>query len=258
MYELILSVALEHNRTGLLNNCVQICLDGSFMCNMLSSTKLSLFILTNWIVKRAAQIKERCAELCHGIFEYGGYSLDDREREEFHFLNAQLCRLQKLQLLIGKLGKSRLSLELLEDLQATEQTLAVLYEYHRVVIWLIEQEILPEANETPLQLIRRACQERRKHVEGKLYIDECLHFNGFLPALYPPESLQALMQLLLLPDSQLTHKHELLLYLLLDWDELISRRSFFDQFVLAFDISEALVRSVRSFWLLDRGQFKVS
>jgi len=269
MYELILSVALEHNRIGLLNSCVQNCLDGSFMCNMLSTTKLSLSILTNWIVKRAGQIKERCAELCHGIFEYGGYSLDEREREEFQVLNAQLLRLQQLQLLITQLGRSRLTADLLENLQSTEQTLSVLYEYHRVIFWMIEQEILPEGYEVleagvpPLKMMRRDYQERRK-LQQKLYIDELLHFSGFRIQdhcnLYPPESLHTLMHLLLLQESKLCHKHELLLYLLLDWDELESRRrhkQLFHQFVVAFDIAASLVRSVRSFWLLDRGQLTV-
>lgn len=270
MYELILSVALEHNRVGLLNSCVQNCLDGSFMCNMLSTTKLSLSILTNWMVKRAGQIKERCAELCHGIFEYGGYSLDDREREEFQVLNAQLLRLQQLQLLIGQLGKSRLSADLLENLQSTEHTLSVLYEYHRVIFWMIEHDILPEGYEAmeagvpPLKLMRYDYQKRRK-VQQKLYIDELLHFSGFRSQdhslLYPPESLHTLMHLLLLQESKLCHKHELLLYLLLDWDELESRsrhKQLFQQFILAFDIAAPLVRSVRSFWLLDRGQHSVS
>ncbi|KAM8719716.1 hypothetical protein ACLKA7_005872 [Drosophila subpalustris] len=277
MYELIFSVALEHNRIGLLNNCVQSCLDGSFMCDLLSETKLSLSILTNWIVKRAGQIKERCAELCHGIFEYGGYSLDDHEREEFQVLNTQLLRLHQLQVLVGQLGRSRLSVELHESLRTTEQTLSVLYEYHRIIYWMIEQEILPEGYEIleagvpPLQMLQRDYQERRK-LPQKLYIDELLHFSGFLSSLpvdrrtvasnlYPPDSLHTLMHLLLLREPQLAHKHELLLYLLLDWDELGSRlrhKQLFPEFVLAFDIAPPLVRSVRSFWLMDRGQLSKS
>ncbi|KAH8284278.1 hypothetical protein KR044_008206, partial [Drosophila immigrans] len=268
MYELILSVALEHNRMELLKSCVQSCLDGSFMCNMLSSTKLSLSIFSHWLLQRAVQIKERCSELCQGIFEYDAYTLDERECEEFQELNLQLMRLHQLQQHILQVGKSRLGPELLQDVESTAQGLGVLYEFQRVLYWLIECQLLPDNKESPSPLpqIRLEYEERRRLHQHRLYIDELLqqqqqqHQQSQLPldsTVYPPESLQTLMQMLLLlpPEAQLQHKQQLLLYLLLDWDAARNCSQLFDNYVLSFNIEKSLVRCVRSFWLLDRGQY---
>ncbi|XP_034119622.2 protein ELYS homolog [Drosophila albomicans] len=266
MYELILSVALEHNRMGLLKSCVQSCLDGSFTCNMLSTTKLSLSIFSNWLVRRAAQIKERCSELCQGIFEHDAYALDDRECEEFQVLNTQLLRLQQLQQYILQMGKNCLGPELLQDLESTAQALGVLHEFQSALYWLIECQLLPDNNSNELEPLRLDYAERRRLQNRRLYIDELVQQQQselqlqLDNSLYPPQSLRSLMHVLLLPDVQLQRKQQLLLYLLLDWDAIRSSNEdknssqLFDNFVLSFNIEESLVRCVRSFWLLDRDQ----
>ncbi|KAH8387870.1 hypothetical protein KR093_009941, partial [Drosophila rubida] len=257
MYELIMSVALEHNRMGLLKSCVQSCLDGSFMCNMMSSTKLSLSIFTNWLLQRAAQIKERCSELCQGIFEYDAYTLDERECEEFQVLNTQLSRLLQLQQYIIQTGKNRMGPEMLQDLGSTTDALAILHEFQLVIYWLIENQLLPDNARSPLELIRLEYANRRRLHNNRLYIDEVLQQHQShlqLDSPYPPQSLRTLMQVFLLPDVQLQLKRELLLYLLLDWDATSNNSELFDNFVLSFNVDESLIRCMRSFWLLDRGQ----
>ncbi|XP_064538769.1 protein ELYS homolog [Drosophila montana] len=274
MYELLLSMGLEQDRLWLLNSCARNCMDGSYLCNMMSPTKLTLSILTNWIVKRAGQIKTRCSELCQGIFDYGGYALDERERKEYHELNGQLFKLQNLQAFLVRLGKARLGHEMVEDLTATERALTVLYEYQRILYWLIDRAILPESSEQqqqPLQLIRREYAERRarqrqNHI--KLYIDEQLHHSGFKAALqrqcdqdglYPPRTLQSLMRLMLLPDAKLEHKHELMLYVMHDVEELLvpkRKRSLYQDFAMAFGIAEPLLKCARSFWFLDKSDYE--
>lgn len=283
MYELIFSVALEHNRMNLLKKCAQSCLDGSFMCNMSNPTQLSLSMLTKWMVTRAEQIKGYITEMCHCIFDVEGYQLDEREQREFGQLNVQLYRLWQLQQQLLELGKGRLPVEVLEDLQHKEQAFNLLYEYQRVLYWIIDVGLLPECLQLrPLRVIKHDYQERRHKRIGRLYIDEMLQRSGLTQALqqaaesaaaacggaalYPPQSFRTLLQLMLFPDSLVLHKHELLLYLLLDLDSISTTTTtttttttlLFDEFALAFNVGKTLLNSVRSFWFLDRGQCEVS
>lgn len=279
MYELIFSVALEHNRMNLLNKCAQSCLDGSFMCNMSNPTQLSLSMLTKWMVTRAEQIKDYITEMCHCIFDVKGFHLEEREQREFGQLNVQLYRLWQLQQKLLKLGKRRLPVEVLEDLQHKEQAFNLLFEYQRVLCWLIDVGLLPEClQQRPLRVIKHDYQERRHKRIGRLYIDEMLQRSGLTQALqqaaesegtaarvggalYPPQSFRALMQLMIFPNSLVLHKHEVLLYLLLDLDSIstsTTTSSLFDEFALAFNVGKTLLNSVRSFWFLDRGQCEVS
>ncbi|KAH8354231.1 hypothetical protein KR084_004072 [Drosophila pseudotakahashii] len=257
MYEVILSVALEHQCGALLNDCARSWLDGSFLCNMLDPTDLSLATLTSWIVKRAGQIKTRCSELCQGIFDYGGYSLDERERREFQVLSAQLRELVRLQSYIVELGRRRLTPSVLAECQANERALQTVHQYQRVLYWFIEHGLLPEGQhenhreprEQPLVRLRHLYAERRAQ-RTSLYIDRLAKLTS-LSAAYPPDSLHALLHVMLAPDTELCHKHALILYLLMDLDAQLFRR-----FQTAFQVNEELAKSVRSFWCLDSGDYE--
>lgn len=89
-YEIMLSTALENNCVSLLRDCAKSWIDGSFMGDFAVSTGLSLSTLTDWIWKRATDIKSRCNDLCKGLFEFGGYPLDQREQKELCFITRQL------------------------------------------------------------------------------------------------------------------------------------------------------------------------
>ncbi|XP_016949458.1 protein ELYS homolog [Drosophila biarmipes] len=257
MYEVILSVALEHKCGALLNDCARSWLDGSFLCNMLDPTELSLSTLTNWIVKRAGQIKMRCSELCQGIFDYGGYPLDERERREFKELSAQLRELLRLQSYIVELGRRRLTPSLLAECKTNEQALRTVHEYQRVLYWFIEQGLLPEGQhenhqdlrEQPLVRLRNVYSERRAQ-GNRLYIDSLGELTSLSDS-YPPDSLHSLLRVMLDPETEPSRKHALILYLLLDLDPQLGRR-----FQTAFQLGEELAKSVRSFWCLDRGEYE--
>ncbi|EDV99982.1 protein ELYS homolog [Drosophila grimshawi] len=275
MYEVILSVALEQDGNSLLFSCARYCLDGSFLCNMLGTTKLTLTVLTNWIVKRAAHIRGRCSELCQGLFDYGGYPLDECEHREFQALNAQLFKLHELQSFIFKQGQNRFVLSTINTLNNTMKTLSVLYEYQRLLYWFIKSGILPingRENQQALEHIRRKYAERRHKLhqsDAKLYIDEQLKRSGCAAALkhncqqeglYPPQSMQALMRLILLPTVSLLNKHELVLYLLHDLDELVvvpqNKSTLASDFATVFGIGVESVKRTRCFWFLDNDNIK--
>lgn len=107
-YELILSVALENNCYNLLKDCAKCWLDGSFMAHFGTETGLSLSTLTEWAWKRAMNIKTRCNDLCKGIFDFGGYPLDQREQKELGFITRQLKLLSELYDYILKLSKGNI------------------------------------------------------------------------------------------------------------------------------------------------------
>lgn len=87
---------MENNCVSLLRDCAKSWIDGSFMGNFTASTGLSLSTLTDWIWKRAADIKTRCNDLCKSLFEFGGYPLDNREQKELGFITRQLKLLSDL------------------------------------------------------------------------------------------------------------------------------------------------------------------
>ncbi|KAH8303388.1 hypothetical protein KR059_009731, partial [Drosophila kikkawai] len=256
MYDVILSVALEHGFRDLLNDCASSWLDGSFLCNMLDPTELSLATLTKWIVRRAGHIKKRISEICQGVFDYGGYSLDERERREFEALSEQMYELVRLQSHILRLGRRSLTSELLEQLESNERALQTVNEYQKVLYWFIQQGLLPEGQheahgeeQQPLVALRRSYAERRTQ-RRRLYIDALTKQTSLVDS-YPPDTLQALLHVMLDPDTDLGRKHKLLLYMLLDLDQDLAKR-----FSLDFQMHEPNDRSVSCLWWLDRGDYQ--
>ncbi|KAH8318407.1 hypothetical protein KR074_006868 [Drosophila pseudoananassae] len=258
MYDEILSVALEHKCVALLNDCARSWLDGSFLCNTLDSTQLSLSTLTNWIVRRAGLIKAHCSELCQGIFDYGGYSLDERERREYQALSSQLRELLRLQTYILEQGSRSMPPSTLTECETNKRALQTVLMYQRVLYWFIEQGLLPEGQhmgnnsqrESVLVRLRRSYTDLRKN-KRKLYIDALSKRTGLSNA-YPPETLQSLLYLMLNPDTQADRKNALVLYFLMD----LAAPKLWSRFQGAFQISDHLVLSVRSFWFLDHGDFE--
>ncbi|XP_046867323.1 protein ELYS homolog isoform X2 [Drosophila willistoni] len=291
MHEEILSVALEHKCLALLYDCARSWLDDSFLCNKVNPTELSLATLTNWIANRAKCIKNRCLELCQGIFDYNGYSLDERERKEFQVLSVQLKNLLELQTFIIKKGKSLLSDSVLDEYEANATALELVYNYQWLLYWFMQRDLLPEGNlmqhtsgqgqKTQLKQLQRDYDERRvqrKKANMPLYIDTLLQQNGLGNCMndkqsYPPTTMKALMQMMLSTDAQLEQKHEVVLYLLMDLDRInqgliveldktkppLQEKKMSmvlsKQFHIFFNLREEVIKSVQSFWHLDRGDY---
>ncbi|XP_030378538.1 protein ELYS homolog [Scaptodrosophila lebanonensis] len=286
MYEVILSVALENSCIGLLNDCARRWMDGSYLCDKRDPTELSLSTLTNWIVKRASQIKTRSIEIFQEIFDHGGYRLDDAERKEFQDLSWQLRQLKNVQEKIVNMGKGILTKKLLNDLVDVEKAIGVVFEYQRVLFWFVDRDVFPEIQDgaevgnRPLELIRNFYGRRRtelaklpRDIDGRsgstLYIDALLKHRSFGEGLrehwlqnggdglYPPTSLKAMLYVMLTQEEQLEQKHEIILYFLLDLNEQLGYNgSIAMDFETAFRVSENLRRSVKSFWHLDHGNYK--
>ncbi|XP_069966069.1 protein ELYS homolog isoform X2 [Bactrocera oleae] len=145
IFETILSVALEHNCFSLLRDCAKCWADGSFMgCNFTATTGISLSTLTNWIWKRATNIKARCNDLSKGLFDYAGFPLDQREQKELGFLTRQLKRLGDLLNEVLTTGKRYIPDNVYLKLETQHKSLKMASEYQDVLLWLLNIGLLPE------------------------------------------------------------------------------------------------------------------
>ncbi|XP_011176941.2 protein ELYS homolog [Zeugodacus cucurbitae] len=148
IFETILSVALEHNCFSLLRDCAKCWADGSFMgCNFTATTGISLSTLTDWIWKRATDIKTRCNDLSKGLFDYAGYPLDQREQKELGFLTRQLKLLGDLLSEVLTTGKRYIPDNVYLTLETQQKSLKMASEYQDVLLWLLNIGLLPEMQE---------------------------------------------------------------------------------------------------------------
>lgn len=82
--------------------------------------------------------------------------------------------------------------------------------------------------------------------------------------LYPPNSIEAMLRVMLVPELDYEHKYAILLYFFLDLNMAIDEEAYqgvvanFIKFPSVFKLSAALIKTVQSFWNLDHDQFLVS
>ncbi|XP_054730097.1 protein ELYS homolog [Anastrepha obliqua] len=145
IYETILCVALEHNCFSLLRDCAKCWADGSFMgSNFTATTGISLSTLTDWIWKRATEIKTRCNDLSKGLFDYAGYPLDPREQKELGYLTRQLKLLADLLGEVLSTGKRYIPDKVFLNLETQNKSMRMASEYQDVLLWLLNIRLLPE------------------------------------------------------------------------------------------------------------------
>ncbi|XP_067636779.1 protein ELYS homolog [Eurosta solidaginis] len=145
IFETILSVSLEHSCFSLLRDCAKCWADGSFVgSNLNSTTGVSLSTLTDWIWKRATDIKTRSNDLSKGLFDYNGYPLDKREQKELCFLTRQLKLLGDLLSEVLSIGKRYIPDKIYVNLETQHKSIRMASEYQDVLLWLLNIGLLPE------------------------------------------------------------------------------------------------------------------
>ncbi|SPP78559.1 blast:Protein ELYS homolog [Drosophila guanche] len=251
---------------GLLKNCAKGWIDGSYMFNLCIPTELTLLTFTAWIVKRAAQTKTRCSELCENIFDYGGYPLDERERKELKVLNGQLGNLDNLQAFIVNLGKRSLAPAIISEIEDNAQRIRTFYTYQRVLLFFIEWGLVPEGQQeqdqhqpSALAQLQSIYANRHTSVGDNRYINGLLRRIGqdtgggaAVALTYPPRTLNFLMHLMLAFNTDLENKHEVILYLLYDLDVVqTSGVKLSNRFEASFSLKTQLVTRVKSLWHLE-------
>uniref|UniRef100_A0A1A9VRB7 ELYS domain-containing protein n=1 Tax=Glossina austeni TaxID=7395 RepID=A0A1A9VRB7_GLOAU len=283
-YEVILSVALEQNCFKLLRDCAKCWKDGSFLGSQTASTGLSLSTLTDWIWRRATDIKNRCNSICTGFFQYADYTLGQRERKELTCITRQLRLLGNLLEEVFKFSLRQIPGKVLYNLERKHKSILMTCDYHNVLIGFLDIGLLPKASfynnsiegvPYPYKQLKDGYKTKRSFF-GKisenylvkktgacrlLYIDaliehECqsnilreywLEDQG--DGLYPPSRIEAILRVMLLPDMHYEHKCAILLYFFLDLNMIIEE----ELYMSVFKISKALIKTVQSFWNLDHG-----
>uniref|UniRef100_A0A1B0A055 ELYS-like domain-containing protein n=1 Tax=Glossina pallidipes TaxID=7398 RepID=A0A1B0A055_GLOPL len=283
-YEVILSVALEQNCFKLLRDCAKCWKDGSFLGSQTASTGLSLSTLTDWIWRRATDIKNRCNSICTGFFQYAGYNLGQRERKELTCITRQLKLLGNLLEEVFKFSLRQIPGKVLYNLEKKHKSILMTCDYQNVLIGFLDIGLLPKASfynnsiegaPYPYKQLKEDYKTKRSFF-GKisenylvkktgacrlLYIDaliehECqsnvlreywLEDQG--DGLYPPSRIEAILRVMLLPDMHYEHKCAILLYFFLDLNMAIEE----ELYMSVFKISKALIKTVQSFWNLDHG-----
>ncbi|XP_073834708.1 AT hook containing transcription factor 1 homolog [Musca autumnalis] len=299
-YEVMLSTALENNCISLLRDCAKSWIDGSFMGDFAVATGLSLSTLTDWIWKRANAIKARSNDLCKGLFEFGGYPLDQREQKELCFITRQLKLLFDLLGEILQIGRKQIPERVYSSLENNYSSLRMASNYQDLLLWLLNIGLLPEASpfnnqvNSQYELVPYPYRELKEfYIKKRSYFRKIndlniskksgscrlLYIDAFIDhsckgnilheywsendgdGLYPPNSLEAMLRVMLVPELDYENKYAILLYFFLDLNMAIDEEAYknvvanFIKFPSVFKLSAALIKTVQSFWNLDHGQF---
>ncbi|XP_037808264.1 protein ELYS homolog [Lucilia sericata] len=299
-YEILLSAALEHNCVSLLRDCAKSWIDGSFMGNFSTSTGLSLSTITDWIWKRATAIKARCNDLCKSLFEFGGYPLDSREQKELGFITRQLKLLSDLLKYVLVYAKKQIPERVYSDLENKHSSLSMASSYQDILLWLLNIGLLPEASPHndkinagndlvpyPYTELKELYRNKRSYfakinesfISKKSGSCKLLFIDSFIEhvckgnilheywlenegdGVYPPNSLEAMLRVMLVPDLEYENKCAILLYFFLDLNMAIDEEVYKDvvanfiKFPSVFKLSAPLIKTVQAFWNLDHDQY---
>ncbi|XP_075156172.1 AT hook containing transcription factor 1 homolog isoform X2 [Haematobia irritans] len=264
-YEIMLSTALENNCVSLLKDCAKSWIDGSFMGDFAVSTGLSLSTLTDWIWKRATDIKARCNDLCKGLFEFGGYPLDHREQKELCFITRQLKLLQDILADTLTIARKQIPEKVFSSLENNYNTLRMATNYQELLLWLLNIGLLPEASPFSSQVnsqhdlvpypyneLKDFYKKKRSYfskinenfISSKTGSCRLLYIDAFIDhtckgnalrefwlendgdGLYPPTSIEAMLRVMLVPELDYENKYAILLYFFLDMNMAIDEEAY--------------------------------
>lgn len=189
------------------------------------------------------------------------------------------------------------------DLKGKYNSLCMASSYQNILLWLYNIGLLPEASPSnnniniANDLVPYPYKELKEFYAGKrncfaklsesfiskktgscklLYIDSFIEHvckgntlreywlendgNG----LYPPNSLEAMLRIMLVPDLDFDNKYAILLYFFLDLNISIDEEVYKDvvtnfiKFPSVFKLSASLIKTVQAFWNLDHDHYLVS
>uniref|UniRef100_A0A1A9WWP1 ELYS-like domain-containing protein n=1 Tax=Glossina brevipalpis TaxID=37001 RepID=A0A1A9WWP1_9MUSC len=255
-YEIILSVALEHNCFNFLRDCAKCWMDGSFLGSQTASTGLMLSTLMEWIWRRATDIKNRCNNMCKG----SGYRLDQHEKMELSCVTRQLKLLANLLQEICQFYRHQVPENVLSNLEGKYKSLRMASDYQNLLLWLLNTGLLPDRK----SLVITALKGHLVKETGAcrlLYIDALIEresrnnalreywLEGQGDGLYPPSTIEAALRIMLVPDMQYEDKCATLLYYFLDLNMVIEEEAYKDIVAncIKFPNHEHLVAAVNDF-----------
>lgn len=175
--------------------------------------------------------------------------------------------------------------------------------YQDILLWLFNIGLLPEATPYnnnmnvandlvpyPYKELKEFYKEKRNHfaklndsfISKKTGSCKLLYIDSFIEhvckgntlyeywlendgdGLYPPNSLEAMLRIMLVPDLSFDNKYAILLYFFLDLNISIDEEAYKDvvanfiKFPSVFKLSASLIKTVQAFWNLDHDHYLVS
>lgn len=188
-------------------------------------------------------------------------------------------------------------------MQNKHSSLRMASSYQDILLWLLNIGLLPEASPHndkinssndlvpyPYKQLKELYKRKRSYfakindtfVSKKSGSCRLLYIDAFIDhackgnvlheywlendgdGLYPPNSIEAMLRVMLVPDLDYNHKCAILLYFFLDLNMAIDEDVYKDvvanfiKFPSVFKLSASLIKTVQAFWNLDHDHFLVS
>ncbi|KAF2361736.1 ELYS beta-propeller domain [Trinorchestia longiramus] len=285
--ETVLEVCLSQHLLSVLSECVSEFSEGRF-----ASLGCTLPSLLHWAWDRVTDTKTDIDALLSRLFSCGDAQLTPEQLQRLHHSLTVLGCLRSVLALCAQhtpittrhAGGGR------GEVSAYAMVVSLLHQHLTVTLWFQHCQLLPEINPSlamedssavpypalPLTQIyhnrRQEISELSPHVGGKdlLMIDLLMEELGVKsiadwgeggPPVYPPPSLQALLNIYLLADVDISLKHRIVQYLFLDLSSILTNgfSSAVEQlikFPASAKLSPSIIKLTQAFWLLDQKDFQ--
>ncbi|XP_054270370.1 uncharacterized protein LOC128991482 [Macrosteles quadrilineatus] len=287
----LLCVALEHELTQYLRQCVAHWADGSH-----AVAGCTLPSLLGWAWDRVQRYKKWLDRLCVPLFDYSGTALDTNDLGIFHHM---ICQFHRLRDLFGLVLEKYSNCIIKGNFEQQYTVINLVSAFYDSIFWCIQNKVLPEvnANESSINgcipyftdkiinatITRRAeLHQLAKALQdpspaGLLLIDAVIaqeagakvtdqwEREGSSATLgkYPPASVQSLLRTYLIRNVSSDVKHFIVTYFLLDIAHVVcslgaseSIRHNLLKFPTDFGLTESQSKIVEAFWYLDHKQYK--
>ncbi|CAL1543685.1 unnamed protein product [Lymnaea stagnalis] len=278
----LLNMALEKNLTStLIPQCIQQWGEGEF-----AEKGCTLTLLLDWAWDRVISIKNSLDSVCEVLYDRSGHQIDARTDWQLESLTGSLARLKHIfEALITQSSpttdRGQLELEIRQDV------INFLLQHFEVARWCISNSFLPEmdSNNTatgdlfayPSDDLSEVYDKRRAELKNfngvmegfsLLLIDDLLTCQGQAiknawealggNGLYPPPSMQGIVNMYLIEDVSTEVKHAITLYLLQDLAamEMTDAGGTLVSFIKRFMLSPSLVHQVQGLWFIDHRDYE--
>ncbi|KAK5646681.1 hypothetical protein RI129_005145 [Pyrocoelia pectoralis] len=291
--EFLLSTALEQQMLGWLCRCMSTWSSGA--CD---TDGCNLNFLLKWAWQRAQTLKESADKLAVSLFDYSGLVLDENTQTVLHHC---LKQLRNLSMLFKFVIRKYLGFVLNPDVVLIQsEYLEIAFVYLEVLHWFQNVGLLPECSlsnypktdefnrifapypvEDLLKFyikrrndLRKCCMEKFASKESLLFIDNLIDIecgghhlqkqweDDGGSGIYPPPSLQALLRTYVVENVDISFKHHVVAYFLLDLVMALKDNRYqptithLIKFPSVFHLNPSSIKIIHSFWQLDHGNFE--
>ncbi|GAB6023281.1 Protein ELYS [Chamberlinius hualienensis] len=288
--EAIFSMALESDAIEIIMSCITGWASGRY-----ASEGCTLRFIQDWAWKKVLKIKSFLDKECTILYDCSGLQIDGVIGQS---LRHTVVMLKHLEVIFKSLAKQTQAIPTTnqgaKELEHRVSVINLLTLHYDSVLWFINARLLPEASEGdegdtagfpyPKSALTRIFTIRRSEIQrisSSLKSTDLLLIDGLIDeegnesllnlwknsasnSCYPPNSINALLNIYLLPDVSVSLKHTLVQYFLFDMSELLQNGPFaqlvepLSDYASSFACNQNLIFLTKGFWLLDHKDFEGS